>query len=202
MVSIDMSYLMPSNNSTSMVILIVDNYSSFQDILSLLKSKILLPYSQNPVFVQFTKTFYIHFQINHFFLLPAIHFITYAYHPRGPNPRYQAKCFYWFHICPMCSACHAPTQFLWSTKRCTVKTKTCSCTWAQYNPLFSFLLPLSRVNILNTTSFPENICQCHSFTPMPVVTFSSPLQYYVCDCALKTSMYYSRGVDWELSIVL
>jgi hypothetical protein len=56
MVSIDMSSHMPSNNSTSIVILIVDNCSSFQDILSLLKPKLLLPYSQNPVFVPFAKT--------------------------------------------------------------------------------------------------------------------------------------------------
>ena len=76
MVSIDMSSHVTSNNSRSMAILIVDSCFSFQDIVFLLKPKLLLPYLQNPVFVPFTKIFYIHFQVNNVFLLPAIHSTT------------------------------------------------------------------------------------------------------------------------------
>lgn len=183
---------MPSNNTTSMVILKGDNCSSFQDNPSVLKPNLLLPYSQNPLSVPFTKTFYIHFQVSHVFLLPVIHSIIYAYHPRGPNPRHQAKSFYWFHMSHVfCLSCPNQVSLINQTTYSEDK-KTADAHKSSTILYFSFLLPLSCVNFLNTTSFPENVCRCYSFTLMLAATCSSGLQYYVCDWALNTYVLFSR----------
>jgi hypothetical protein len=182
-----MSSHMPSNNSTSMVILKVDNCSSFQDVLFLLKPKLLLPYSQYPVFVPFTKTFYIHFQVNHVFLLPAIHSITYAFHPRRANPRYQATFFTDFtsvpYVLPVTpnSVSFQPNDVQWRQKKLQLHK----------SPVHSSVSPYC-VNFLNNTSFPENVCRCNYFTLTLVVACPSGLQYYVCDWVLNTYVLLSR----------
>jgi hypothetical protein len=92
----------------------------------------------------------------------------------------------------MCSACHAQLNLFDQPNDVQRRKKAAAAHKPSTILYFSWLLPLSCVNFLNTTSFLENVCLCYSFTFMFVVTYPSGLQYYVCDWALNKCVLFSR----------